>query len=120
MRHRAWRGDPALTLVLSARLAYGDRVETTPASEPSETRTAKDYYRDHRDKVMVICGKEGQAPASRDFFLVESVGTLAGGLLITGLFDHARRERLRSHSVRLATEGEIASRNGGRGPSDIG
>jgi len=87
-------------------------VETNPASESSETRTAKDYYRDHRDKVMVVCGKEGHVLESRDFFLIESVGTLAGGLLITGLFDHQRRERLRSHNVRLATEGEIASRNG--------
>ena len=61
---------------------------------------------------MVVCGKEGQVVEGRDFFTVESVGTLPNGLLITGLFDHNRRERLRSHSVRLATEGEIAARHG--------
>jgi hypothetical protein len=86
-------------------------VETNPVSELSETRNAKDYYRDHRDKLMVVCGAEGQALEGRDFFMVESVGTLPNGLLITGLFDHNRRERLRSHSVRMATEQEIASRH---------
>lgn len=85
-------------------------METNLVSESSETRTAKDYYRDHRDKVMVVCGKEGQAVEGRDFFVVESVGTIAGGLLITGVFDGNRRERLRSHLARLATEQELAAR----------
>ena len=85
-------------------------METTPVSESSETRTAKDYYRDHRDKVMVVCGKEGQPLQGCDFFVVESVGTIAGGLLITGMFDGNRRERLRSHLARLATEQELAAR----------
>jgi hypothetical protein len=87
-------------------------VESNPESESAETRTAQDYYRDHRGKVMVVCGKEGQVLEDRHFFLVESVGTLPTGLLVTGLFDHNRRERLRSQSVRLATEWEIASRHG--------
>jgi hypothetical protein len=87
-------------------------VETNPEIELAETRTAKDYYREHRGKVMVVCGKEGHSLENRDFFVVESVGTLANGLLITGLFDHDRRERLRSHAVRTATETEIAARNG--------
>ena len=87
-------------------------MESTPEIESPETRTAQDYYRDHRGKVMVVRGKEGQGLEDRDFFLVESVGTLPTGLLVTGLFDHNRRERLRSHSVRLATQGEIAARHG--------
>ncbi len=87
-------------------------VETNPENVFAETRTAKDYYRDHRDRVMVVCGKEGQALESRHFFVVESVGTLPNGLLITGLFEQNRRERLRSEGVRLATDWEIASRNG--------
>ncbi|MEP6668250.1 MAG: hypothetical protein ABJF10_03805 [Chthoniobacter sp.] len=87
-------------------------METTPESVLAETRTAKDYYRDHRGRVMVVCAKEGQALESRHFFTVESVGTLPNGLLITGLFEHNRRERLRSEGIRLATDGEIASRNG--------
>jgi hypothetical protein len=41
---------------------------------------------------------------------VESVGTLEDGLLVSGLFEHNRRERLRSQNVRLATEQEIAAR----------
>lgn len=87
-------------------------METNPESDLAETRTAKDYYREHRDRVMVVCRKEGQAPESRHFFLMESVGTLPNGLLVSGVFENNRRERLRSHDVRLATEWEIASRNG--------
>jgi hypothetical protein len=87
-------------------------VETNPESVIAETRTAKDYYRDHRDRVMVICPKEGVTLESRHFFVVESVGTLSDGLLVTGLFEHNRRDRLRSQNVRLATESEIALRNG--------
>ncbi len=85
-------------------------METNSEIESSETRTAKQYFRDHQGKVMVVTREEGQAVDNRDFFLVESVGTLANGLLITGLFDHSRRERLRSHRIRLATESEIAAR----------
>jgi hypothetical protein len=85
-------------------------VDTILESSSSETRTAKEYYRDHRDRVMVVNAKEGQALESRHFFVVESVGTLSDGLLVSGLFDHNRRDRLRSHQVRLATEQEIASR----------
>ena len=87
-------------------------METNLETASAETRTAKDYYKDHRDRVMVVCAKEGQALESRHFFTVESVGTLPNGLLITGLFEHNRRERLRSETIRLATDGEIASRNG--------
>jgi hypothetical protein len=86
-------------------------VETTLESSSPEARSAKEYYRDHRDRVMVIRVKEGQALESRHFFVVESVGTLSDGLLVSGLFDHNRRERLRCHEVRLATEQEIASRH---------
>ena len=86
-------------------------MEINTETPSSETRTAKDYYRDHRDRIMVVCGKEGQSLESRHFFVVESVGTLPNGLLITGLFEQNRRERLRSEAVRLATEGEIAARH---------
>ncbi len=99
-----------MTLRAFAKVDVTLEVETNLVSESSETRTAKDYYRDHRDRVMVICGKEGQAVEERDFFVVESVGTISGGLLITGIFDQNRRERMRSDKVRLATEQEIALR----------
>ena len=87
-----------------------ERVETIQENASSETRTAKEYYRDHRDRVMVVRAKEGHALESRHFFTVESVGTLEDGLLVSGLFDQGRRDRIRSHLVRLATEQEIASR----------
>jgi hypothetical protein len=99
-------------VVQSASPAYVEDVETNPESESSETRTAKQYFQEYQGKVMVVTRAEGQALNSRDFFLVESVGTLANGLLVTGLFDHSRRERLRSHSIRLATADELATRHG--------
>jgi hypothetical protein len=92
-------------------LAYEADVETNSDSEPSETRTAKQYFQEHQGKVMVVDRAEGQALDNRDFFLIESVGTLGNGLLVTGLFDHSRRERMRSHCIRLATVSEIATRH---------
>ena len=86
-------------------------MESLPDSKPAETRNAKDYYRDHRDRVMVVCPKEGKALESRHFFVMESINTLPDGLLVTGVFDQNRKERMRSHEVRLATEWEIASRH---------
>jgi hypothetical protein len=93
-------------------LTYERRVDTNSAVESLETRTAKQYFRDHQGKVMVVPRAEGQALDSRDYFTVESVGTLGNGLLVTGLFDHSRRERLRSDRVRLATADEIVTRHG--------
>lgn len=87
-------------------------MEPNPENASAETRTAKEYYREFRDRVMVLCGKEGEVPDGRDFFRVESVGTLPNGLLVTGIFEHHRRERLRTETIRPATEGEIAARQG--------
>lgn len=87
-------------------------MDTHSEIASSETRTAKQYFRDHQGKVMVVSREEGQAVENRDFFLVESVGTVANGLIVTGIFDHSRRERLRSHCIRLATDGELAARQG--------
>ena len=96
----------------STRLPYEEGVETNTENESSETRTAKQYFQEHQGKVMIVSRAEGQALDSRDFFLIESVGTLGDGLLVTGLFDHSRRERLRTDSIRRATAGEIATRHG--------
>ena len=65
----------------------------------------------HRGKVMVLRKTEGQPLRSEDFFLVDSVGTHPTGLIITGIFKHSRRQHLRLHQVRLATELEVASNN---------
>jgi len=65
---------------------------------------------EHRDKIMVLQKAEGVAPLSTDFFTVESVGTHPTGLIITAIFEHNRRQRLRPAEVRRATEQEIATR----------
>ena len=64
---------------------------------------------EHRGKMMVLQKAEGQVPVSSDFFLVESVGSHPSGLVITGVFEHNRRQRLRTSEMRRATEWEIAS-----------
>ena len=65
---------------------------------------------EHRGKIMVLQKAEGVAPLSTDFFTVESVGTHPTGLIITAVFEHNRRQRLRPAEVRQATEQEIAAR----------
>ena len=84
-------------------------VNPTSASDPSETATAKEYMLEHRGKVMVLQKAEGIVPQSTDFFTVESVGTHPSGLIITAVFEHNRRQRLRPAEVRRATELEIAA-----------
>lgn len=60
---------------------------------------------------MVLQRAEGVAPQSTDFFTVESVGTHPSGLIITAIFAHNRRQRLRPAEIRAATESEIAAQN---------
>jgi hypothetical protein len=57
---------------------------------------------------MVVQRAERQ-PLSEDFFQVESVGSHPSGLVITGVFENNRRQRLRPEDIRRATESEIAS-----------
>jgi len=59
---------------------------------------------------MVLQRAEGQPPRSEDFFQVESVGSHPSGLIVTGVFEHNRRQNLRPMDIRRATEVEIASR----------
>ena len=58
---------------------------------------------------MVVQRAEGLPPRSEDFFQVESVGSHPSGLIITGVFEHNRRQNLRPMDIRRATELEIAS-----------
>jgi hypothetical protein len=88
-------------------------VNTTPGRETSETATAKEYMTEHRGKIMVLQRAEGMVPQSTDFFTVESVGTHPSGLIITAVFEHNRRQRLRPAEVREATESEIAAQKVG-------
>ena len=67
---------------------------------------------EHRGKIMVLHKPEGQIPGAGDFFLVESVGSHPSGLVVTGVFEHKRRQHMRPSEMRRATEWEIASRKG--------
>jgi hypothetical protein len=86
-------------------------VNPTPPDEVPEPPNAKGYMLEHRGKVMVLQRAEGVAPQSTDFCTVESVGSHPSGLVITALFAHSRRQRLRPAEIRRATESEIASQN---------
>ena len=46
--------------------------------------------------------------SSSDFFRLEDVGTHPTGLFVTGIFDNARRNHMKSSAVRDATPEEIA------------
>jgi hypothetical protein len=85
-------------------------VNLTPDSERSDTRTAKQYMAEHRDKIMVLQRAEGIAPLDSDFCTVESAGTHPTGLFVTVLFEQHRRQNLRTGAIRRATELEIATR----------
>jgi hypothetical protein len=86
-------------------------VESTSGSATSEIGTAREYLYKHRGKVMVVQRVEGQPPRNEDFFQVESVGSHPSGLIITGVFEHNRRQNLRPIDIRQATEVEINSRS---------
>lgn len=85
-------------------------MNPTPDGELSDTRTAKQYMYEHRDKIMVLQRAEGIAPLSTDFCTVESVGTHPTGLFVTVVFEQRRRQHLRTKELRRATEQEIATR----------
>jgi hypothetical protein len=86
-------------------------VNPTPPDETPESPTAKGYMLEHRGKVMVLQRAEGVAAQDTDFCTVESVGSHPTGLVITAVFAHSRRQRLRPAEIRRATDLEIASQN---------
>jgi hypothetical protein len=84
-------------------------VNLEPGNETPAIGTAKEYMAEHRGKIMVLQKAEGVAPLSTDFFTVESVGTHPSGLIVTAVFEHHRRQRLRPAEIRVATDLEIAA-----------
>ena len=69
---------------------------------------ARAYYRAHAGKLMVFEPTTGRELSSNDFFRLEEVGTHPTGLLVTGLFDNARRHHMMASVVRDANQDEIA------------
>ena len=72
--------------------------------------TARDYFRAHTGKLMIIARNPDRARSAADFFYLDSVGTHPTGLLVTGMFENERRSHMRAEVVREANEGEIAWR----------
>ena len=69
---------------------------------------ARAYHLAHAGKLMVVEPKDGRELSSRDFFRLEDVGTHPTGLLVTGIFDNARRNHMMASAVRDASPDEIA------------
>lgn len=100
------------TVCVFSPTLYCVYVNLTTGSDWVETRTAKQYMAEHRGKVMVLQKAEGIAPVNTDFCTVESAGTHPTGLIVTAVFEHNRRQHLRTGEIRLATDLEIAAREG--------
>ena len=81
-------------------------TETNPAIA-CET-PARAYRRAHAGKLMVVEPRAGRELSSGDFFRLDDVGTHPTGLLVTGIFDNARRNHMMASAVRDATLDEIA------------
>ena len=79
----------------------------TDVARPSETPACA-YRRAHEGKLMIVQPKSGREVRSGDFFLLEDVGTHPTGLLVTGIFDNARRNHMLTTAVRDASADEIA------------
>lgn len=80
---------------------------TTPTAPPVEKMNARTYERAHAGKLMIIQRAEGKEPAAADFFHIDSVGTHPTGLMVTGIFENARRSHMMASAVREANTSEI-------------
>ncbi len=78
-----------------------------PTAPTEEKMNARTYQRAHAGKLMIIHRAEGQEPAAADFFHIDSVGTHPTGLMVTGLFENARRGHMMASAVREANSSEI-------------
>ena len=76
-----------------------------PAPQPT---AAKAYFRLHTGKLMIVEPKSGRELSAHDFFRLDEVGTHPTGLLVTGIFQDARRHHMMATAVRDASPDEIA------------
>lgn len=84
---------------------------TPPSAAPpvaNTTTPARAYERAHAGKLMIIQRKEGQEPATADFFQFDAVGTHPTGLIVTGVFQDSHRAHMMAAGVREASAAEIA------------
>jgi len=82
-------------------------MDTTLIS-PRPESAARAYLRLHTGKLMIVEPKAGRELSARDFFHLDEVGTHPTGLLVTGIFQDARRHHMMATAVRDASPEEIA------------
>ena len=87
------------------------RLMEAPTAPPAEALNAVAYRRAHVGKLMVVERKKGQEPLTARLFRVDAVETHPTGLVVTGIFNDARRGHMMASAVREASEAEIAWRN---------
>jgi len=83
-------------------------MSVTTDSPPRIESAARAYFRIHAGKLMVVEPRSGRELAAGDFFHLAEVGTHPTGLLVTGIFDDARRHHMMASAVRAASPDEIA------------
>ena len=79
----------------------------TDPPKPQES-SARAYFRVHAGKLMIVVPRSGRELAASDFFHLDEVGTHPTGLLVTGIFQDARRHHMMASAVRDASPAEIA------------
>ena len=75
---------------------------------PLHQSAAKAYLRLHTGKLMIVEPRSGRELSAHDFFHLDDVGTHPTGLLVTGIFQDARRHHMMATAVRDASPEEIA------------
>lgn len=85
------------------------------AAPPVEEINARSYRRAHIGRLMIVERKEGRELAASDFFHIADVATHPTGLLVTGIFQNARRSHMMATAVREANAEETAWRAAQRG-----
>ncbi len=68
---------------------------------------ARAYGRAYAGKLMIIDRTDGRAPATADYFHIESVGTHPTGLMVTGRFENDKCNHMMASAVREANPSEI-------------
>jgi len=89
----------------AAALRFMSIIIDPPKQQESAARA---YLRIHAGKLMIVEPRSGRELAASDFFHLDEVGTHPTGLLVTGIFQDARRHHMMASAVRDANEDEIA------------
>ena len=80
---------------------------TASITVPEQNMTAREYERMHTGKLMIINRHDGRPVTASDFFRIEAVATHPTGLIVTGIFENARRSHIMASAVRVADAAEV-------------